>query len=256
MGNAMEVAAENRLKFVVLDRPNPITGNRVSGPMLDPSLQSFVAYHPIALQHGMTVGEIAEMIRKERKLDLDLQIVRCENWTRSMWMDETDIEWVNPSPNMRNLNQAVLYPGIGMLEYTNLSVGRGTDTPFEHIGAPWLNAKQSVRELQSMNLNGVRFAATSFTPTASKFKDQACQAIRFNIVDRSMLDAVEVGLALATVLRKLHPTDWETKSLEKLVGRKAIVEAIQRGDSFKQLVEMSREGIPEFLARRSEYILY
>ncbi|MEQ1828849.1 MAG: exo-beta-N-acetylmuramidase NamZ domain-containing protein, partial [Pirellula sp.] len=256
MGGAMEVAAENKLRFVVLDRPNPINGIDIEGPMLDDGLQSFVAYHKLPIRHGMTVGEIAEMLRAEKGLGLDLRVIRCEGWSRGNYLDATGMTWVNPSPNMRNLNQALLYPGIGMLEYTNLSVGRGTDTPFEHIGAPWLNATLVTREINSMQIPGVRCIAEQFTPTSSKFQNQNCSGIHFLITDRNKFQSVRLGLAVATALKKTHPKEWESKQLIKLLGSAKLLEAIDRQDSFEILVGLAREGMPEFVERRAKFLMY
>jgi uncharacterized protein YbbC (DUF1343 family) len=256
MGGAMEVAAEKQLKFVVLDRPNPINGIDVEGPMIDDGLQSFVGYHKLPIRHGMTVGEIAEMLRAEKKLGLDLRVIRCEGWNRSSYLDATGRTWINPSPNMRNLNQAILYPGIGMLEYTNLSVGRGTDTPFEHIGAPWMNASAVASDLNAMNLPGVRCIPERFTPTSSKFQNQECQGIHLLITDRSKFQPVPLGLAIAVVLRKNHPEAWESKQLIKLLGSAKVLEAIQASKPHATLLELSRMGVPEFLERREKFLLY
>lgn len=256
MGGAMEVAAEQKLKFIVLDRPNPIGGVRIEGPMLDDGLQSFVAYHSLPIRHGMTVGEIAEMLRAEKGLALDLRIIRCEGWNRTQEMDTTGLTWINPSPNMRCLTQAFLYPGIGMLEYTNLSVGRGTDSPFEHIGAPWLNATSVAREINAAQVPGVRCIAESFTPTSSKYQNQACGGIRFLITDRSKFDSVHLGLAVACALRKVHPNEWETKQLIKLLGSKRVLESINQNEGLVRILELSRQGIAGFAERRSKFLLY
>jgi len=256
MGGAMEVAAANKLRFVVLDRPNPINGIEVAGPMRDDDVESFVAYHKVPVRHGMTVGEIAEMLRAEKKLDLDLMVVRCEGWDRASYLDATGLTWVNPSPNMRNLNQALLYPGIGIVEYTNLSVGRGTDTPFEHVGAPWMNASQVAKELNQLNLPGVRCIAEQFTPNSSKFQDVKCNGVHFLITDRSQFEPVRLGLSLAVVLRKTHPKEWEYKLLVKLLGSAKVLQAIEKQEPLEQVLSLSLEGLPEFMQRRSQFLLY
>jgi len=256
MGNAMEVAAEKKLRFVVLDRPNPINGVDIAGPVLDDGLQSFVAYHTLPLRHGMTVGEIAEMLRAEKKLDLDLSIVRCEGWNRANYLDATGMTWINPSPNMRNLNQALLYPGIGLVEYTNLSVGRGTDTPFEHVGAPWMDASQVARELNLLSMPGFRCMPEQFTPTSSKFQDKLCHGVRFLITDRSRFEPVRLGLSLAMVLRKVHPSEWEYQQLIKLLGSAKVLDAIEKQESIERVLDLAREGLPDFAKRRSQFLLY
>src|SRR5690606_11706119 len=177
MGNAMKAAAQHDVAFVVLDRPNPITGTIVAGPVLDEGLKSFVGYHPIAVRHGMTAGELATMFNDELNLGLDLSVIRMERWNRGDYYDATGLLWINPSPNMRNLHEAVLYPGIGLLETTNVSVGRGTDTPFEVLGAPWIDARRLASELNAAGLPGVAFVPIRFTPDTSKHAGEECGGI-------------------------------------------------------------------------------
>ena len=200
MGEAMKAADVEGKKFVVLDRPNPIGGTKVSGPMLDAGAESFVAFHSLPIRHGMTIGELAKMFREELKLSLQVEVIRCEGWTRDMLWDETRLLWVNPSPNMRCLTQALLYPGIGMLETTNLSVGRGTDTPFEIIGAPWIDPLQLSASLHESDLPGVTFVPIRFAPKSSRFKDQSCGGVNFIITDRDAFDPVRLGVELASTL--------------------------------------------------------
>lgn len=256
MGEAMKAAAENKKRFVVLDRPNPINGIDVAGPMLDDKLESFVAYHKLPVRHGMTVGEIAKMLQQELKLDLDLQVVACEGWERSMYYESTGIPWINPSPNMRSLNQAVLYPGIGLLETTNISVGRGTDTPFEWIGAPWMRSSELASDLNRLDLPGVVFLPVEFTPTSSKFANELCQGIQIDVIDRASFQPVRTGLMIAVHLRRLHPSDWDTKSLNRLLGNKAMEQAILEGKGWNDLESIYLDGMREFLKRREYFLLY
>lgn len=256
MGEAMKAAAENKKRFVVLDRPNPINGVDVAGPILDDKLESFVAYHKLPVRHGMTVGEIAKMLQQELQLDLDLQIVPCEGWERSMYYESTGIPWINPSPNMRSLNQAVLYPGIGLLETTNISVGRGTDTPFEWIGAPWMRSSELAAELNRLGLPGVVFLPVEFTPTSSKFANQLCHGIQIDVIDRQTFQPVKTGLMIAVYLRRLHPEAWETKSLNRLLGNKKMEQAILDGRDWNELEGIYLDGMREFLKRREAFLLY
>ncbi len=256
MGNAMEVAAAQNLRFVVLDRPNPIGGTLIAGPMRDSASESFVAYHNLPVQHGMTVGELAKLFQAERFPNLQLEVIPCEGWKRSEYFDETGLMWINPSPNMRNLNQAILYPGIGLLEYTNLSVGRGTDTPFEHIGAPWIDATRLAHELQQMNLGGVRFVPKRFTPTASKFEGQACNGVHLLIFDREQVESVRIGLAIAVTLRKIHPTDWEMGPLQRLLVSAQTYSAIEQGASLDAVWNIAQAGLESFEQRRQSHLIY
>lgn len=235
MGGAMKVAAEHRIRFVVLDRPNPIDGLTVQGPVLDEGSQSFVGYHRIAVRHGMTIGELAEMFKSEWKLDLELIIIRLEGWHRSQLFDATGRLWINPSPNMRSLTQAILYPGVGLLETTNLSVGRGTDTPFEVIGAPWVDAVTLAGELNSARLAGVRFIPIRFTPTASKYSGEECGGVNIVITNRTTFHPLRTGLMLAVTLRRLYPNQWDTAALNRLLASEKTCAGILSGQSVDQL---------------------
>lgn len=256
MGEAMAAAAEHHKEFIVLDRPNPINGIDVSGPMLDSGTESFVGYHSLPLRHGMTIGEMAMMFREERKLDLELTVVQCEHWDRACYWDATGLAWINPSPNMRSLRQAFLYPAIGFLETTNLSVGRGTDTPFEILGAPWLNAIPLAEELNRQGLAGVSFIPRSFTPISSKFQGEICHGIEIIVTDREGCEPVGVGLAIATALQRLHSREWDTRSLHRLLGNRAVVEGVRDGTLVSAEDTRVREGLSDFLVRKSQYQLY
>ena len=256
MGLAMEAAAKEGLRFVVLDRPNPIGGALVAGPVLDVGSESFVGYHPIAVQHGMTLGELAKMIRHERKLDVELQVIEVENWQRNDYWDATGLTWINPSPNMRSLTQAVLYPGIGLLETTNLSVGRGTDTPFEVIGAPWIDGRELAAALNRSGLPGVRFVPIQFSPDASKFAGELCQGVNIVVVDRAALRPVDVGLQIACTLRQLYPDDWETEHLNRLLSNQTVFDAVVAGSDVAALEQLYREQLGKFVGRRREFLIY
>jgi uncharacterized protein YbbC (DUF1343 family)/CubicO group peptidase (beta-lactamase class C family) len=256
MAWAMEAAAEHDLRYVVLDRPNPIGGVDVAGPVLDAGRESFVGFHTLPVQHGMTVGELATMYRAEKKLDVDLAVARIENWRRGDWWDATGLTWINPSPNMRNLNEAALYPGVGLLETTNISVGRGTDTPFEVLGAPWIDGPLLARELNAAGLNGVRFVPIEFTPESSKFAGEKCEGINLVIVDRDALQPVRVGLTIATTLRRLFGDKWEVDALDRLLINKEVLGAIRDGADVAAIEAMSRPGLKKFLERREKHLLY
>ncbi|MCA9129189.1 MAG: DUF1343 domain-containing protein [Planctomycetales bacterium] len=256
MGEAMQAAAEHGKQFVVLDRPNPINGKDVAGPMLDAGAESFVAFHQLPVRHGMTIGEIALLLKDERGLDLDLKVIECQGWRREMSWEATNLTWINPSPNMRSLTQAFLYPGIGLLETTNVSVGRGTDTPFEVLGAPWIDGKQLAAALSERRIAGVRFVPIEFTPASSKFADQLCQGINVAIVDQKLFEPVSVGLEIACQLRALFPNDWDTKSLNRLLGSQAVFQAIVDGAGVAVALDNSLDGVSDFKRKRSKYLLY
>lgn len=256
MGEALTAAAEFKKRFVVLDRPNPINGIDVAGPMLDQGSESFVAFHHLPVRHGMTAGELARMFKEELKLEVELQVIQCENWNRHNYWEQSGLTWINPSPNMRSLAQAVLYPGVGLLETTNVSVGRGTDTPFEVMGAPWINGPALAAELQRQSLPGVIFVPIEFTPDSSKYAGELCQGVNVQIVDRAQFQPVPVGLAMAVALRKLHRDQWETTSLNRLLGNKQVAEAILAEQPLSDIRDLSRTGMSDFLKRRQRYVLY
>ena len=256
MGHAMTAAADHGISFVVLDRPNPINGIDVAGPVLDDGLQSFVGFHTIAVRHGMTVGEIALLLKAELELDLDLRIIKMSGWHREQFFDDTGLIWINPSPNMRSLTAAILYPGIGLLETTNLSVGRGTATPFEHIGAPWLNGALLAENLTELNLPGVSFESVTFTPDASKFSGQECSGIRFAITDREVFEPLKTGFAIAAQLRLDYPGTWDVDAYLRLLGNAATLEALKSGQMADEIIDVYTPGLEAFLERRAEFLLY
>jgi uncharacterized protein YbbC (DUF1343 family)/CubicO group peptidase (beta-lactamase class C family) len=256
MGNAMRTAAEHQLRFVVLDRPNPINGVDVAGPVLDDGSQSFVGFHTLPVRHGMTVGELAAMFNEELQLGVDLQIVPVEHWRREDYFDRTGLLWVNPSPNMRSLAEAVLYPGIGLLETTNVSVGRGTDTPFEVLGAPWLDGIQLARALNQCGLPGVRFVPVRFTPASSQHAGQLCGGVNIVVVDRAGFRPVRTGLEIARQLYQLFPQDWQTKRFNALLSDRSTLDAVLAGKTVDEMETAWSAELQEFLQRRSRFLRY
>lgn len=256
MGEAMKAAAEHKRQFVVLDRPNPINGVDVAGPMLDSGRESFVGFHRLPVRHGMTVGELAKLFKAELKLDLELEVIECEGWRRGDYFDATGLIWVNPSPNMRNLTQAVLYPGIGLLETTNVSVGRGTDTPFEVLGAPWLDGRKLATELNQRDIPGVRFVPIEFTPSSSKFEGKLCGGVNILVVDRKSLEPLRLGFEIAVQLRRLYPEDWETKSYLRLLENQKTFQAVLDGKNAEEIEAIARDGVSDFLRRRATHLIY
>jgi uncharacterized protein YbbC (DUF1343 family) len=256
MGEAMFAAAEHGKKFVILDRPNPINGVTVTGPMLDAGKESFVGFHSLPVRHGMTSGEIARMLKAERKLELSLEVVPCEGWQRSQTWDHTDLVWINPSPNMRNINQAILYPGIGLLEMTNVSVGRGTDTPFELIGSSWMDGRAVTQRLKDQYIPGVAFVPIEFQPTSGPFANELCGGFQILITDRNQLQPVRLGLEIAAILREVYPEQWQTKNLNRLLGNDRVAECIVDGLGIQTALDRTQDGIAEFIARRKTFLLY
>jgi uncharacterized protein YbbC (DUF1343 family)/CubicO group peptidase (beta-lactamase class C family) len=256
LGNVLEAAAEHKVRVVVLDRPNPIGGIAVDGPLTDPGCESFVAYHSLPIRHGMTVGELARMFIGERKFTVDLDVVKCEGWHRGDLFDKTNLTWVNPSPNMRSLTAALLYPGIGLLETTNLSVGRGTERPFEWIGAPWLDGQKLAAALNADDLPGVRFFPVKMTPTASVHAKKECGGVQIIVTDWAKLNPLRTGLAIAVALRDLFPEQWETKNYDRLLVHKASFESFKAGKSAAEIERGWAADLKMFRDRRKPFLLY
>ncbi len=257
LGYSMEAAAKKGIAYYVLDRPNPIGGVLVEGPVLDPDLLSFVAYHFLPVRDGMTVGELARLFNQERRLGVKLQVVKMRDWHRSDWFDQTGLAWVNPSPNLRNLTEAALYPGVGMVEGANLSVGRGTDTPFEVLGAPWIDGAKLASYLNGRRIQGVRFLAYDFAPLSNRFKSEPCHGIQINLVDRDALDAPELGVELAAALYKLFPQNFLIDKTLPLVGSRQVLDGIRRGRDPRRLAyEWQQGSLADFRRIRANYLLY
>ncbi len=256
LGNAMEEAAKAKLPLFVLDRPNPINGVDVEGPMADEGRLSSIAYHTLPVRHGMTVGELARLFNEQRKIGCDLRIVKMENWRRGMWLDATWQVWVNPSPNMRSLTEATLYPGVGLLERTNLSVGRGTDTPFEIFGAPWLDGRRLAPYLNARNLPGVRFVPVRFTPRASVFKGEECGGVNLIVTDRVRFRPVRVGIEIAVALRRLYPAEWKVDDYMRLLVNSDTHERVKRGDAPEEIERAWQGKLEEFRRARARMLLY
>jgi uncharacterized protein YbbC (DUF1343 family) len=251
LGLAIEAAAKQNKKFFVLDRVNAIGGSVVEGPVLEGET-NFVGYHTIPIRHGMTVGELARLFNEEKKFGADLTVIPIKGWSRSMWQDDAGLPWINTSPNMRSLAAAGLYPGIGLLERA-VSVGRGTATPFEILGAPYIDENVLARELTAMSLPGVAFAPVRFTPDASVHKGEACGGVRMTITNRETLRAVDVGIAVATVLQRLYPAQFDAEKMMFLLRHRASLDAIKAGKSYREIRALWGS---DFEARRAKYLLY
>lgn len=256
MRNCLEAAAAHGLRFVVLDRPNPLGGLRMEGPVLTDDRRDFVGAHRIPLRHGMTAGELAKMIQGENGLQVDLQVLPCLGWQRADLWDRTGLQWINPSPNMRSLTQAMLYPGIGLLEGTNLSVGRGTDTPFEVLGAPWCHGALLARRLRDAKLPGVTFVPVAFVPTASKFRGERCSGINVVITDWRTFEPVRTGIHVACALRALHEKEWDTTKLDWLLKHAPTTQAILAGKPADEIVASWQKDLELFRMRRKPFLLY
>ncbi len=255
MGECMAAAGRARKKFIVLDRPNPIGGTTVEGPVLDGE-RSFTGWHDIPVRHGMTVGELARMFNEERKLGADLTVIRCEGWHRDQWFDQTTQPWVNPSPNMRSLTAAALYPGVGLIEFCNVSVGRGTDRPFELVGAPYVDDRRFAAEMNAAGLAGVQFTAVRFTPTASVFVGKECGGVSITVTDRRSMSAVDIGIELARTLQRLHQKEWQGTKLAKLLVHPATAAGIAEMKPLSAIHESWLPARETFQQRREKVMLY
>jgi uncharacterized protein YbbC (DUF1343 family)/CubicO group peptidase (beta-lactamase class C family) len=256
LGYILETAAKHKLKVIVLDRLNPIGGIAVDGPVLDAKLESFVGYHPIPVRHGMTLGELARLFNRERKINADLEIIRVEGWRREDLFDRTDLIWINPSPNMRTLAAALLYPGIGLLETTNVSVGRGTDRPFELVGAPFIDGRRLAQSLDRARLPGVRFVATRFTPKSSTHAGKECGGVQIFLDDWRRFEPMPVGIRIACELQRLYPQQWQSRRYGALLAHPPTLEALQRGDSPEQIMKLWQPDVDRFRDLRKRYLLY
>jgi uncharacterized protein YbbC (DUF1343 family)/CubicO group peptidase (beta-lactamase class C family) len=252
----LEEAARARIPVVVLDRPNPITGRFVEGPLMDADLGSFTAPHPIPVRTGMTIGEFGRMAAMERRIPVSLTIVPLEGWDRGRWFDETGLPWVNPSPNIRSVTQALLYSGIGLLEATNVSVGRGTERPFEVVGAPWLDPHRVSEDLSALRLRGVSFEPVVFTPTGDRYAGMPCGGVRVVVTDRETIRPVTVGLAIARALRSRHRDQFRPEAIQNLLVNRATMWAFLRNESLDRLVAWTEMERNSFLNRRASYLIY
>jgi len=256
LGHVLEAASAAALRVVVLDRPNPIGGLAAEGPLADAEALSFVAYHPVPVRHGLTLGEMARLLHAEKSLTCPLEVIACEGWHRGDWYDATGLVWTNPSPNMRRLTAATLYPGIGLLEFTNVSVGRGTDTPFEVFGAPYLAPRAFASALNAEGLPGVRFVPCRFTPNASVFSGEACGGVQIIVTDRDRLNAVQVGLTMAVILRRLYPESWQPEKLQTLLVNAQTQEALLAGATYADMSDGWAGVLQEFSERARAIWLY
>jgi uncharacterized protein YbbC (DUF1343 family)/CubicO group peptidase (beta-lactamase class C family) len=261
-GYFLEAAAKAGIEVIILDRPNPITGSFVQGPVSDSASpsnagrESFTNYFPEPVRHGMTLGELGKMFNAERHIGVRLEVVAMEGWQPGDWFDSTGLAWVNPSPNLRNLTEAELYPGVALIEGTNVSVGRGTDTPFEVVGAPWIKGRELAAYLNGRGIQSVRFVPITFTPSSSNFAGERCEGVNLIILDRNTLDSPELGIELASALHKLYPNDFKMERMADLLVNQSVFEAIGAGEDPRRIAEDWQERLEGFVRLREKYLLY
>ena len=264
MAYAMEAAQEKGIPFIVLDRPNPLGGQKVEGPVLDPDYASFVGNYPIPLRHGMTVGELATLFNEEFEIGADLTVVQMNGWKRNMYYHDTPLQFVMPSPNMPTFETALVYPGAALIEGTNVSEGRGTTKPFELIGAPFVNSTEFAAALNELNLPGVAFRAASFTPTFSKHSGKLSHGVQIHITNKKPYDPIVTGLHIVKTLHDMYPDDFEFRArnsagisfFDNLIGNGWVMDAIKNGESIKSIEKQWENDLNEFKQVRKEFLLY
>jgi uncharacterized protein YbbC (DUF1343 family)/CubicO group peptidase (beta-lactamase class C family) len=256
LGYFLEAAAAAGIEVIVLDRPNPVTGSYVQGPVADAGHEKFTGYWTVPVRHGMTMGELAKMFNAERNINAKLTVVPMEGWQRGDWFDSTGLGWVNPSPNLRSLTEAMLYPGVALIEYTNVSVGRGTDTPFEVVGAPWVKGRELAAYLNARGIAGVRFVPVTFTPAAAVYSGQKCEGVNLVLTERNALDAPELGIELAAALQKLYPANFKIGGVAPLLGNQAAFDGLMAGEDPRRIAQDWQEELQKFEVMRQKYLIY
>jgi uncharacterized protein YbbC (DUF1343 family) len=256
MGYCMEEAAKHNIPFYVLDRPNPIGGNIVEGPVLDADKTSFVAYFPLPVRYGLTIGELAQFFNAENHINCDLHVIAMKNWHRNYFFESTGARWIPPSPNLRTLKGAVLYPGIEILQSAGVSVGRGTETPFEEFGAPWINGEEVAAALNNRHISGVVFKNQPFIPVIGLYSGQRCGGVGMRVTDRQAVRAMRVGIEIATVLKRLYPEKFDPEKLMVLIGSDETIRKLQEGVPPEQIVESWSADLSAFEQLRRKYFLY
>ncbi len=262
MSLAMEAAAENGKTFVVLDRPNPINGKSVQGNILEPAQASFVGLYSIPVRHGMTAGELAKMFNGQGwlagRVKAELIVIPMEGWRRRMWYDQTHLRFINPSPNMPDLETAAVYPGLCLLEGTNVSEARGTAMPFRQFGAPWIDSKLLTERLNALNLPAMRFKPVRFTPTSSKYKGRECHGVRIIVTDRNRLEPYSNGVRIVNEICRIYPDQikWRAAHFDRLCGTSKIRDAIISGMSLDVLQNRWRKELESFMKIRAGYLIY
>ena len=256
MGYCMEAAGKHKISFFVLDRPDPLGGEKIEGPMLDPSRISFVGYFRLPVVYAMTLGELARMFATENKMALDLHVIAMKNWQRSQTFDQTGLTWIPPSPNLRTINEAFLYPGVEILQPAGISVGRGTDAPFEQLGAPWIHSDVLLSSLTPRQIPGVAFAAASFTPSDGVYKGEACSGVKLAITDRATFDSLRVGLEIADALHRLYPERFQVTKLMDLLASQTTVDALIQYQAPATIISSWDSELALFRTLRAKYLLY
>jgi len=256
MGYCMEAAAKKGIAFYVLDRPNPINGDIVEGPMLDSDKETFVAYFPLPVRYALTIGELAQLYNEENKIGVDLHVIQMKNWRRNYFFESTGIRWVPPSPNLRTTKGAILYPGLEILQNAGVSVGRGTETPFEIFGAPWMNGEEVASALNAKHLPGLRFASQLLIPVSGLYAGQRCGGVTIKIGEKSAVRSMRMGLEIAALLKKLYPDKVDLAKTLTLLGNAVAVQQLQNGIAPEKIVDGWKTDLAAYETMRHKYLLY
>ena len=256
MGYCLEEAAKRDIAFYVLDRPNPIGGDIIEGPMLDADKTSFVAYFPLPVRYGLTIGELAQYFNAENHINADLHVIPMKNWRRNYFFASTGLRWIPPSPNLRTLKGAVSYPGLEILQSAGVSVGRGTETPFEQFGAPWMDGDRVAAALNAEKLPGLKFVAQSFIPVSGLYMGRRCSGVSIRIGDRAAVRTMRLGIEIAVMLEKIYPQDFAVEKMITLLGSAETVQKLKSGVSAAEIVASWQNSLTEFDRTRRKYFLY
>jgi uncharacterized protein YbbC (DUF1343 family) len=256
MGYCMEEAAKKGIKFYVLDRPNPITGDIIEGPVLDPEKASFVAYFPLPVRYGLTIGELAQLFNTENHINAELHVIPMKGWHRNYFFESTGLRWIPPSPNLRTLKGSILYPGLEILQNAGVSVGRGTEAPFEEFGAPWIDGEEVATELNAENLPGVHFMNQPFIPVSGLYAGQRCGGVGIKVTDRAAIRSMRMGLEIAAVLQARYPSNFETAKLVLLLGNAETVRQLEAGTTPQQIIDGWAKDLAAYDQKRRKYLLY
>jgi uncharacterized protein YbbC (DUF1343 family) len=256
MAYCMEEAAKLGITFYVLDRPNPIGGEIIEGPMLDPDKTAFVAYFPLPVRYGMTIGELAQLFNTESHINCVLHVIPMKNWHRNYFYESTGLRWIPPSPNLRTMKGAILYPGLEILQNSGVSVGRGTETPFEQFGAPWMNGEEIADALNARNLPGVHFVNQPFIPVSGSYAGQRCGGVGIRVTDRAAVRSMRIGLEIAELLEKKYPDHFDVTKTITLLGNEATVQQLKDDMPPEEIVASWAKDLADFDKMRHGYLIY
>jgi uncharacterized protein YbbC (DUF1343 family) len=256
MAYCMEEAAKHEIAFYVLDRPNPLGGEVTEGPTLDADKTAFVAYYPIPIRYGLTIGELAEFFNHENHIECDLHVIEMKNWHRNYYFESTGIRWIPPSPSLRTLKGTIVYPGLDILQNAGVSVGRGTETPFEEFGAPWIVGADVAADLNELHLPGLRFSDQPFIPVSGLYGGRRCGGVGVRVTDRAAVRSIRMGIEIATILKKRYSDNFDTAKMITLVGSQETIDMLVKGDSPDAIVNSWAASLAEFDATRHKYFIY